>query len=53
MPTPRPTGSRLAVIHGYSLPEGTDPIEGKRVTIDVWGARPVEEVRSRAARLTR
>jgi purine nucleoside phosphorylase len=44
MTAPRPTGSRLAVIHGYSLPEGTDPIEGKRVTIDVGGARPVEAI---------
>ncbi len=34
MTAPRPTGSRLCVIHGNSLPEGADPVEGKRVTVD-------------------
>src|SRR5215213_6420753 len=42
MTAPRPTGSRLCVIHGNSLPEGVDPIEGERVTIDAGGALPVE-----------
>jgi 5'-methylthioadenosine phosphorylase len=42
MSAPRPTGSRLCVIHGYSLPEGADPVEGKRVKIDAGGERPVE-----------
>ena len=30
------------MIHGNSLPEGADPVEGKRVTLDVGGALPVE-----------
>ena len=42
MSAPRATGSRLCVIHGNSLAEGTDPIEGERVTVDVGGALPVE-----------
>jgi 5'-methylthioadenosine phosphorylase len=42
MTAPRPTGSRLCLIHGYSLPEGADPVEGKRVTVDAGGALPVE-----------
>ena len=42
MTAPRPTGSRLCLIHGNSLPEGADPIEGKRVTIEAGGALPVE-----------
>ena len=42
MTAPRPTGSRLCVIHGNSLPEGVDPIEGERVTIDAGGVLPVE-----------
>jgi purine nucleoside phosphorylase len=44
MSAPRPSGERLAVIHGYSLPEGTDPVEGKRIEIDAGGARPVEAI---------
>jgi 5'-methylthioadenosine phosphorylase len=42
MTAPRPTGSRLCLIHGNSLPEGADPIEGKRVTVDAGAALPVE-----------
>src|SRR3954447_21714293 len=42
MTAPRPTGERLCVIHGYSLPEGADPVEGERVTVDAGGALPVE-----------
>jgi 5'-methylthioadenosine phosphorylase len=42
MTAPRPTGDRLCLIHGYSLPEGADPVEGKRVEVDAGGALPVE-----------
>lgn len=42
MTAPRPTGSRLCVIHGNSLPNGADPVEGKRVTVDAGGDFPVE-----------
>ena len=42
MSAPRPTGSRLCLIHGNSLPEGADPVEGERVRIDAGGALPVE-----------
>src|SRR6266545_4800089 len=42
MTAPRPTGNRLGLIHGSSLPEGADPVEGKRVRLDVGGALPVE-----------
>jgi 5'-methylthioinosine phosphorylase len=42
MSAPRPAGSRLCLIHGNSLPEGADPVEGERVTVDVGGAAPVE-----------
>jgi 5'-methylthioadenosine phosphorylase len=44
MTAPRPTGDRLAVIYGYSLPEGAHPVEGERVTIDAGGERRVEAV---------
>ena len=44
MTAPRPTGNRLGVIHGYSLPEGAQPVEGRRVKIDAGGAVPVEAV---------
>ena len=44
MTAPRPTGERLALIYGYSLPEGTDPIDGKRIEIDAGGALPVEAI---------
>ena len=37
MTAPRPTGSRLCVIHGNSLPESADPIEGTRVSVDAGG----------------
>lgn len=42
MSAPRPKGDRLCLIHGNSLPEGADPVEGKRLTIDSGGALPVE-----------
>jgi 5'-methylthioadenosine phosphorylase len=42
MSAPRPNGNKLCVIHGNSLPEGADPVEGKRVELDVGGALPVE-----------
>src|SRR5215207_1444900 len=42
MTAPRPSGERLCVIHGYSLPEGVDPVEGERVELDVGSALPVE-----------
>jgi 5'-methylthioadenosine phosphorylase len=42
MTAPRPSGERLCVIHGYSLPEGAVPVEGERVELDVGGALPVE-----------
>jgi 5'-methylthioadenosine phosphorylase len=42
MTAPRPTGSRLCLIHGNSLPQGDDPIEGKRATVDAGGPLPVE-----------
>ena len=37
MSAPRPKGSRLCVIHGNSLADGADPVEGKRVTVDAGG----------------
>src|SRR4051794_12771411 len=42
MSAPRPSGERLCVIHGNSLPDGADPVDGKRVKLDVGGALPVE-----------
>jgi 5'-methylthioinosine phosphorylase len=42
MSAPRPQGTRLCLIHGNSLPEGADPVAGKRVELDVGGALPVE-----------
>src|SRR5215204_3035420 len=42
MTAPRPTGSRLCLIHGNSLVEGEDPVHGERVTVDAGGALPVE-----------
>jgi 5'-methylthioadenosine phosphorylase len=42
MIAPRPKGDRLCLIHGNSLPEGADPVEGERVEIDAGGALPVE-----------
>jgi 5'-methylthioadenosine phosphorylase len=44
MTAPRPTGERLALIYGYSLPQGTDPIDGKRIEVDAGGALPVEAI---------
>jgi purine nucleoside phosphorylase len=44
MSAPRPTGDRLAVIYGYSLPEGAHPVEGERVEVDVGGERSVEAI---------
>jgi len=44
MSAPRPTGDRLAVVYGYSLPEGAHPVEGGRVEVDAGGARPVEAI---------
>ncbi len=44
MSAPRPTGERLAVIHGNSLPDGTHLVEGSRVEIEAGGARPVEAI---------
>src|SRR4249919_3019764 len=42
MDAPRPTGSRLCLIHGNSLPERVHPVEGERVAVDAGGALPVE-----------
>jgi 5'-methylthioinosine phosphorylase len=42
MTAPRPTGSRLCLIHGFSLPDGVDPLEGERVAVAAGGAQPVE-----------
>jgi 5'-methylthioadenosine phosphorylase len=39
MTAPRPSGSRLCVIHGNSLPEGADPIEGRRFELEIGGTR--------------
>lgn len=44
MSAPRPTGDRLAVIYGYSLPLGAHPVEGERVEVDAGGGRPVEAI---------
>jgi len=44
MSAPRTTGDRLAVVYGYSLPEGAHPVEGERVSVDAGGERPVEAI---------
>jgi purine nucleoside phosphorylase len=44
MTAPRPTGDRLGLIYGFSLPEGAEPIDGDRLMVDVGGARPVEAI---------
>ena len=44
MSAPRPSGERLALFYGYSLPEGEQPIEGERVEVDAGGVFPVEAV---------
>src|SRR5689334_19004622 len=41
MTAPRPSGNRLCLIHGYSLPEGADPVVGERVKVEV-GQKQVE-----------
>jgi 5'-methylthioadenosine phosphorylase len=40
----QPTGDRLAVIYGYSLPEGAHPVKGERVEVDAGGERPIEAI---------
>jgi 5'-methylthioadenosine phosphorylase len=44
MTAPRPTGERLALIYGHSLPEGEDPIDGERVEVEAGGVVPVEAI---------
>jgi 5'-methylthioadenosine phosphorylase len=44
MSAPRPNGDRLAVIYGYSLPEGAHPVEGERVSVEAGGERHVEAI---------
>jgi purine nucleoside phosphorylase len=44
MSAPRPTGDRLALIYGYSLPEGEEPVDGKRVSFDAGGAVPIDAI---------
>ena len=44
MTAPRPTGERLALIHGNSRPEGFEPVEGEQLSFDAGGALPVEAV---------
>jgi 5'-methylthioadenosine phosphorylase len=44
MTAPRPNGDRLAVIYGYSLPEGAHPVEGERVAVEAGGEHPVEAI---------
>jgi 5'-methylthioadenosine phosphorylase len=44
MDAPRPTGDRLALIYGYSLPEGAHPVEGVRVSVEAGGEQPVEVI---------
>jgi 5'-methylthioadenosine phosphorylase len=44
MSAPRPSGDRLAVVYGYSLPEGAHPVEGERVSVEAGGERPVEAI---------
>ena len=39
MTAPRPTGNRLCLIHGNSLPEDVDPIEGERFKLEIGSAR--------------
>ena len=39
MTAPRPSGSRLCVIHGNSLPAGADPIDGERIEVEVGGTQ--------------
>jgi purine nucleoside phosphorylase len=41
---PRPTGKRLAVIHGNSLPPEAEAFEGPEVEVHVGGERPVRAI---------
>jgi 5'-methylthioinosine phosphorylase len=44
MSAPRPTGDRLGLIYGNSLPEGEHPVEGERVKVEVGGGDPIEAI---------
>ena len=44
MDAPRPSGDRLAVTYGYSLPEGANPVDGERVKVDAGGERATEAI---------
>jgi purine nucleoside phosphorylase len=44
MAAPRATGDRLAVIYGYSLPEGAHPVAGKTVSLAGSTMRSVEAI---------
>jgi 5'-methylthioinosine phosphorylase len=44
MSAPRPSGERLALFYGYSLPEQEHPVEGERVEVDAGGVFPVEAI---------
>jgi 5'-methylthioadenosine phosphorylase len=44
MTAPRPIGDRLAVVYGYSLPEGAHPVKGERVSVDAGSERSVEAI---------
>jgi 5'-methylthioadenosine phosphorylase len=44
MTAPRPSGDRLALIYGYSLPEGAHPVEGERIRVEAGGPQPVEAI---------
>ena len=44
MDAPRSTGDKLAVVYGYSLPDGAHPVEGEPVSVDAGGDRPVEAI---------
>jgi 5'-methylthioadenosine phosphorylase len=41
MSAPSPTGERIAVVHGHSLPPGIPALEGRRVEVDAGGERPL------------
>jgi 5'-methylthioadenosine phosphorylase len=41
---PRPTGNRLAVIHGNSLPPEAEAFEGPEVEVQAGGERPVRAI---------
>jgi purine nucleoside phosphorylase len=44
MSAPKPSGERLALFYGFSLPEKQQPIEGERVKVDAGGVFPVEAI---------